>query len=82
MDAGMGVLQYAHTCEADMLALDADRRQAELECTDGREWADLAQRYEQQGRPAQASRCMDRARHYGYSFSFVVSVETAQVAYA
>jgi len=82
MDAGTGVLQYSHTCEADMVALDADRRQAESDCTDGEAWADLAQRYEQQGRSAQASRCMDRARHYGFLFSFVVSVETAQVAYA
>lgn len=75
MSDGLIAMVYAHTCESDMLALDAKRRAAEAD-PEQADWAGLAQAYDAQGRPAMAARCMDRARHYG------VAVETAQVAYA
>jgi cytochrome c-type biogenesis protein CcmH/NrfG len=56
--------QYAHTREADMLALDVERRKAEADCTSGETWAGLARQYEAQGRPSMAARCYERARNY------------------
>ena len=76
MNDGLIVVQYLGTSEADMLALDDVRRAAEADPCSA-DWADLARRYEAQGRPAMAAKCHGRAAHYAVA----VSVETG-VLYA
>jgi hypothetical protein len=75
MNDGLYAALYSHTCEKDMLDLDAERREAEAD-PERADWASLARKYEAQGRPAMAAKCMERGRYYG------VSVTSAAVCYA
>jgi hypothetical protein len=70
-------LQYLATSEANMLALDAERREAESAPEDA-DWNGLARRYEEQGRPAMAAKCRGRAQHYAQ----VYAVPDGAVEYA
>jgi hypothetical protein len=75
MNDGLIVALYAKTSEADMLALDEERRAAEAD-PQGADWVSLAERYEAQGRAAMAGKCWDRADYYG---RVAVAVETEAV---
>lgn len=50
---------------ANWEALDREREHAEAYSTDPDVWRGLARRYWEAGRDAMASRCYERARHYG-----------------
>lgn len=68
MDASMCL--YINTPVEAMTRLDDERRNAESE-PDTADWFDLARRYDDQGRPAQAANCRRRGEYYSR-----VSVET------